>query len=176
MYNQRYKALINLAYQEALASSMHSRHGAVLFTNKKKVCSKSCNKYGGKILGFDVPSCHAEACCIEKYKRKNYKKYNNINILVLRIDINGNLMDSTPCLLCVNLMKTFGIKKVFYSNKEGDIACKNVCEINDEDTYFCHGLRSTKVFDLRSDEKTKYARLPLTPTQKNTLKNLQLLM
>ena len=39
------------------------RHGAVLFTGNQ-VVYKSCNDFGPKMWGYDVPSKHAEASCL----------------------------------------------------------------------------------------------------------------
>lgn len=46
---------------------------------------------------------------------------------MIRISNNNNeLSDSTPCAMCINMMKENGIKKVYYSNSEGEIECQKV--------------------------------------------------
>ncbi len=57
--------LIDTAKLSALNSELSLRHGAVLFSKKTVVHQVSCNSYGHKTCGFDVPSLHAEANCLK---------------------------------------------------------------------------------------------------------------
>src|SRR6187401_3034944 len=60
-----FSKLVNLAMESAQESQLPLRHGAVLFSNKKQIVQTSCNCYGNKICGYDVPSLHAEANCLK---------------------------------------------------------------------------------------------------------------
>jgi hypothetical protein len=62
--------LINLAIDSASKSTFQLKHGAVLFSSKNSVCQTSYNQHGNRICGYDVPSIHAEANCLNSiYKR-----------------------------------------------------------------------------------------------------------
>jgi hypothetical protein len=50
----------------------------------------------------------------------NYRAFQKkLKIIVIRTDKNGNLRDSKPCVHCLENMKFFGIKTVYYSTNEG---------------------------------------------------------
>jgi len=84
---------------------------------------------------------HAEENALMRYYstcKSNYRRYldgnrsyvnckRNINIpirklkiVVIRTNSYGELLDSKPCSHCVNVMKSYGIKKVIYSTKSSD--------------------------------------------------------
>jgi len=42
-------------------------------------------------------------------------------IIVIRVDRNNKLAMSKPCVGCASVLKQFGIKDVWYSNKDGEI-------------------------------------------------------
>ena len=71
---------------------------------------------------------HAEVDAIKhlkprKGKGRNIKK-KNINLLVIRVNKNGNLKNSKPCIKCLFHMsnvKYYKIKYVYYSNNEGQL-------------------------------------------------------
>jgi deoxycytidylate deaminase len=46
--------------------------------------------------------------------------------MVVRFDKEGKLLQSKPCIHCFNLIKDFGIKKIYYSNDKGSITCSKV--------------------------------------------------
>ena len=60
-----FSKLVAQAMECAQKSELPLRHGAVLFSNKKVILQSSCNCYGNKICGYDVPSLHAEANCMK---------------------------------------------------------------------------------------------------------------
>jgi deoxycytidylate deaminase len=60
-------------------------------------------------------------------QKKSLKKY---AILVIRIKRDtGELVNSKPCYDCINTMKKCGIKKVYYSNSNGEIVMERVSQI-----------------------------------------------
>jgi hypothetical protein len=64
--SKRLNKLIDEAMDIARFSQLHDRHGAVMFnTSGKIIVSKAHNKHGNNICGYDVPSIHAEANCIQ---------------------------------------------------------------------------------------------------------------
>ena len=64
------------------------------------------------------------------YGKKNYgKKY---NILVIRVNHNGELVNARPCHNCVDMLQSCGIKTIYYSTENGIIGEKvnNIISIN----------------------------------------------
>lgn len=59
---------------------------------------------------------------IEKHKKKR-KRY---SILVIRLSKTGGLVNSRPCENCIQIMKTLGIEKIYYSDGEGNIIVEKV--------------------------------------------------
>ena len=54
-------------------------------------------------------------------KSKNKKK---IDLIVIRVDMNGNLKNSKPCFKCIKYLdqlRFYKLKNVYYSNDDGDI-------------------------------------------------------
>jgi hypothetical protein len=49
------------------------------------------------------------------------------DIFVIRIDrASTNLINARPCVKCLDMMKSLGINRVYYSNDLGEIVCENV--------------------------------------------------
>jgi hypothetical protein len=45
----------------------------------------------------------------------------NVVVVSLRINRNGNLAMAKPCRVCEKMMKIYGVRKVFFSNRSGQI-------------------------------------------------------
>jgi hypothetical protein len=66
--------LVDLAVMNAEQSPLQIRHGAVLFGIKGRVIKSSCNQQGHRVCGFNVPSLHAEANCVQSlHTRQRYQ-------------------------------------------------------------------------------------------------------
>jgi len=65
---------------------------------------------------------HLPPCYLRARRRK-------IDIVVIRVDKNGNLKNSMPCFMCINHMNrinkqtNYTFKHVIYSNDEGGVTC-----------------------------------------------------
>ncbi len=46
--------------------------------------------------------------------------------MVIRIGCDKKLYNARPCINCLNMMKSVGINRVFYSNDDGNIICEKV--------------------------------------------------
>lgn len=88
------------------------------------------------------------------------------DLLVIHLNANGQLGDSTPCCMCVNLMKEFHISRVYYSNAQGDLCCQKIAQWNEEDFHVSHGLR---LMIDRHGHEIRTCHLPLTKAQKTQL-------
>lgn len=64
------------------------------------------------------------------YKIK-WQKHIKLKLLVIRVNGNGELSNSKPCVYCIDLMKRIGIYKVYYStgDKNNPIASCLVTKI-----------------------------------------------
>ena len=100
------------------------RHGAILVKggsvintcfNKDKFCS-----FGGKFRAPDrgPATIHAELGCVLGISRD---VTSGADIYVCRINKNGEFRNSKPCIMCHQVMKHVGIKRVYYSTNEGTI-------------------------------------------------------
>ncbi len=68
-----------------------------------------------------VCSIHAEQAAI----RPN-SSYDGASLYVARIGRAGNYLLSKPCEHCLNLIKSVGIRKIFYTDSNGSIICEKV--------------------------------------------------
>lgn len=96
-----------------------------------------------------------------------------LKILVIRLDILNNLVDSRPCCMCVNFMRMFGIKKVYYSNKDGLIVSENISRMTDDTIHFSYGVRFEIFSDNPEASKKTIRRLPLTKNQYKLLREMK---
>ena len=62
-------------------------------------------------------SLHAEIAAILNAE----KRVKGYNILVIRIDLQGNLKLAKPCEWCSESIRHFGLKNVYYSTDSGEI-------------------------------------------------------
>ena len=47
---------------------------------------------------------------------------------MVRVNNKGEIKDSAPCVDCTHKMKEFNIKKIIYSNNDGDFTTCKVCD------------------------------------------------
>ena len=59
-------------------------------------------------------------------------KNKKFNILVIRVNKNGDLCNSKPCMNCIKHMKKLGINKIYYSTDDNDIMCEKIKYIKSE--------------------------------------------
>lgn len=89
------------------------------------------------------------------------------NILVVRISPDNQLCDSKPCCMCINLMRMYGIKKVYYSDCDGNMCYQKISRIpEDFEDHVSHGLK-IMVRCCIYDGSIVHKKLPLTKTQKS---------
>lgn len=77
---------------------------------------------------------HAEVSAMSKIPKN---MLNGADIVVIRN--NGSLKNSKPCLNCLNKMKKYGIRQVYYSDYGGNIVSEYVNEMNT--SYVSCGIR-----------------------------------
>ena len=60
--------------------------------------------------------------------RRVLKKPKNLNIMVIRLNANGELNNARPCYQCTLMLKNIGINKVYYS-VDNIIVCEKVADM-----------------------------------------------
>lgn len=75
-----------------------------------------------------VLSKHAEENVLSKFFKSNnkIKSRSKLQIVVIRIDANENLTNSKPCNHCIEIMRSYGVRKVTYSTKEGTCITESI--------------------------------------------------
>jgi len=53
------------------------------------------------------------------------QKANKLDMIVIRIDSSGDMVNSRPCHNCLDMMKAVGVRKIFYSHNN-NIICERV--------------------------------------------------
>lgn len=86
-----------------------------------------------------------------KLCRKNYQ------ITVVRVNKSGEMVDSTPCLMCQNVMRVVGIRKVHYSTESGEIKTSNILKV--EGSLVSSGLRNIARRIEKNDDFSVFVRI-----------------
>lgn len=115
-------SIIKAAINEAEKSNCRFRIGCVIFKGKH-IISKAHNEFRyksnlhPKYKRFKF-SLHAEQSAILN-ARKDLKR---ANILVVRLNNDGELLLAKPCKYCQAYIEKVGIRKVYYTNNIGEIS------------------------------------------------------
>lgn len=95
-----------------------------------------------------ITSTHAEVDALSKLPNNDSTKYISIDILIIRINAYGQLVDSKPCKRCVNFMnetikkRGYRIRHVYYSSNFNNINVINYKYLlNDDNKYICKNDR-----------------------------------
>ena len=133
--NDKYNTIIGTLIGTASTSEINQQLGACVAKGKHPL-SRSCPNREGTFCGNQMcGSLHAEANALVDYygtdlffdKKKGWSlssktsKSKKIDLIVIRINRQGDLVNSRPCYNCVSMMKAVNIKKVYYSADNGNI-------------------------------------------------------
>lgn len=106
-------------------STIHYKHAAALISGNM-IYSAGINKF---IKQSKKPmlrkTIHAEINVFEHFPKKNIKGM-VLDILVIRINKNHILKNSRPCNQCIEKLQKIGIRKVYYSDDNGNIISEHV--------------------------------------------------
>ena len=86
------------------------------------------------------------------------------DLLVVRVNPSGQLINSKPCCMCIYIMKLYGINKVYYSTGNGAIKCERVRDI--EETHYSKGL----IRCFESCSQKELAKFPLSVSIKRQIR------
>lgn len=92
-----------------------------------------------RIIGSKIKSVHAEDACLSALERlfqfKKYRKRVKFNLLVIRLNRNGNLKISRPCARCIKRIARSPlvgmINGIYYSNSIGNISFEKTSDMID---------------------------------------------
>lgn len=122
-------------------SNMRSLHGSIVYSGNTPII-QATNDTAGCIFKKDVPSIHAEMNVLYR-ARKILKKVSNPVLVVVRYNRQGDLVNSYPCNLCIELIKKSSIVKVIYSDENGNLC---VCKSRDlKHRHTCHTVRRLNI-------------------------------
>lgn len=114
---------LKLAIDEAMRSEHTThRHGAVVYKSKH-IIQSGRNQYCApkRIKHFNsnkIWSVHAEMNALAGLPRRITK---NADIVIVRVNKNGDIVNSKPCEICMGLIKSAQIRRVLYSTDDGTI-------------------------------------------------------
>lgn len=134
----RLEKMANLAKEQAQLSQLKFKHGAIL-TKGSKILAKGFNTSRSSFMHINQTCLHAEMSVICYYvmnilhtKCKLNKKIDRLAkciLWVVRVSSDDKLVDSKPCCNCLIKLKKIGIKKIGYSDSNGNIVLKNTKEM-----------------------------------------------
>lgn len=82
-----------------------------------------------------------------KRNRKKAVKINRADLYVVQLGSGNKVRESRPCAHCMAVIKTFGIRRIFYSTHHGTFCMEHVNnDIAAEPTFHMRGLLSSSTF------------------------------
>jgi cytidine deaminase len=116
---------VDLALEQSLFSDTQHKHGSVLVLCKNQIFTGynhyTSSKYSVTIHSEEhainnfIEWCRVRRCTSSFIRRKLNRSF----LLTIRSK-NNNIKYSPPCNRCIDLIKKYGIKKVLYSEMDGD--------------------------------------------------------
>jgi cytidine deaminase len=85
---------------------------------------------------------HAETDAIDHLPSNNNNRIITLNLVVIRVNIDGTLKNSKPCAHCLMHLTTltharrYRVKYVYYSDNNGSIVRKKLSELMDDDNMY----------------------------------------
>lgn len=111
--------MLNVAKKESQKSSCRCQHGAAV-SKGNRLLGKGHNSYKPHPTwgGGPLKTLHAEAAAIRDAIRRGID-VRGATIYVVRTSENSQM--SKPCPSCQQLIEDYGIRKVVYTNEEGEV-------------------------------------------------------
>jgi hypothetical protein len=120
--NKLFRRCIKIAHKSLDLPTSHNKHFSFLIFRNKILSFGYALGYTSHTLAYKYKyrfnSIHSELKCLIEFPRPPLflKKCTLINI---RIMSDGTIGMSKPCPKCQQLLKDFGISKVYFSNRDG---------------------------------------------------------
>ena len=101
------------------------RLGAVLFKKKQVINAKTNTGKPAEILRefTSFPLLHAETNCVVSH---GFDNCSGLDLAIARVHKNGDLSMARPCETCMKVIKKVGIRRIYWTNWEGDWQCEKV--------------------------------------------------
>ena len=126
-----YSRLVEFARALKTKKQSGEKHHVAFLLKKSRVICVGWNNYNkshnvrrfGKFVSHkfthDVyrPCVHAEISAITRWGQEDLRGY---DMAVIRIDNNDNANMSKPCINCGRILDAMGVRKIFYSDKNGE--------------------------------------------------------
>jgi hypothetical protein len=142
MANKIFDKVYSKLKEEAINSPILYKHCAAILNNRKIIGKPCCNDYGCSHNDCSLGSVHAEANAIFCFFGKDvwFDQKNRIwtiscksklirkklDVVVIRINSNGDTANSRPCYNCLKIMQDIEIRYVFYSTDSNRLVCERV--------------------------------------------------
>lgn len=119
--------ILKLAIEEAESSKYFPyRIGAVIFKGPRILSSGHnqirCSSIHRKYKEYES-SLHAEQDALIGL---DWSRLSGSSICVIRLNLNGSLRMARPCDMCMKALSFVGIKKIYYSNHNGEIISEKI--------------------------------------------------
>ena len=115
---------VALACEQANKSNALYKHGCIAILNGK-IIARGFNHARTRCRYniIDNPcSCHAEMDVLKKcLKILSLKQLKKVTLCVVRMSTGGHVVSSVPCYFCTKQIKKYNIKKIIYSDENGDL-------------------------------------------------------
>jgi deoxycytidylate deaminase len=156
-FSNKIHRLLGLLRPHVSNSNMEQKHAALLISGGKPLTFG----YNHNRMIYNrnfIRSYHAEIHSLSQFLQKNNlnsmkkvlschspcNKYTHLiskklEILVIRLDKQGNLKNSKPCKHCLETLKKFNIKTVYYSTDEGKIEMERIRDCSTD--HYSHGQK-----------------------------------
>lgn len=125
-YKNNFDETLKLLTKMASDSAIYYKHAAALISGNT-IYSSGINKFIKEIKDknnkIHYKTMHAEINVFENFPKRNVK---GMDILVIRINKNFALKNSRPCNQCIDKLNKIGIRKVYYSDDNGNIVSERV--------------------------------------------------
>uniref|UniRef100_A0A6C0DZS8 CMP/dCMP-type deaminase domain-containing protein n=1 Tax=viral metagenome TaxID=1070528 RepID=A0A6C0DZS8_9ZZZZ len=147
-YNKKVTKLedeVQYLIKAAMKSELYYKHSASLLY-KGTIISTGVNKYFKNVQYQDKIarlSIHAEVMALYSSNQKFTK---GMDILIIGIGKTCKLRNSRPCNNCIESMREKGVRKVYYSNSDGDIVYEFLDEMPKIHESSGHALQKSKYF------------------------------
>lgn len=122
-------SLISQLKNIAEKSNMKIKLAAGLFYSKKGFVATGFNTTRTYCKNSIKPSEHAECAALRELRKFPNINCKDLKLVVIRIGLSGSLLQSTPCINCATMIRSHGIKKIYYINQNNDIECKRSEEL-----------------------------------------------
>ena len=142
--SKREENFLAIASHYASKSTMNSRHGCIVVLNECMIANgfNHLRNYSNDKMLKHCYSCHAEIAAVRnaikftKIKQHDIQRQNSLlkrmTLYVVRLNNDGEFLDSKPCSHCYCTLKEIGVKNVIYSdgmsfstiNFRDEIPCK----------------------------------------------------